>query len=161
MENESPVLPATGHQAGALVPAPPIAAALLPASPAEQLLRAFLSGRSAETLRAYRRDVEDFAAFAGVDGPAAAAQLLLAGGHGQANAAVLAYRAHLLGRTLSPATINRRLAAERSLVALARTLGMLSRHHMCRRMRWSMWPPRRTPRHKLNSVWRTDARKVS
>jgi integrase/recombinase XerC len=145
MENQSPVPPAAGHQAGALVPSP-IAGALVPVSPAEQLLRAFLSGRSAETLRAYRRDVQDFAAFASVPGTAAAAQLLLAGGHGQANAAVLAYRAHLLGRTLSPATINRRLAAERSLVALARTLGMLSRHHMGRRMRWSITPTRATIR---------------
>ena len=36
------------------------------------------------------------------------------------------YRAHLQDRKLSPATINRRLAALRSLVKLARTLGLVT-----------------------------------
>jgi integrase/recombinase XerC len=114
-------------QAGALVPAvPPIAGDVVPAlSPAEQLLQAFLSGRSAETTRAYRKDVLDFAAFVGAPSAAAAAQQLLAGGHGNANALVLGYRARLLERGLAPATVNRRLAAVRSLVQLARTLGMV------------------------------------
>jgi integrase/recombinase XerC len=113
--------------AGALVPVPPaIAGDVLPgASPAEQLLAAFLAGRSAETTRAYRQDLEAFAAFVGADGPAAAARLLLAGGHGNANARVLAFRNRMLEQGLSPATVNRRLAAVRSLVALAKMLGLV------------------------------------
>jgi integrase/recombinase XerC len=114
-------------QEGALVPVPaPIAGDLVPASPAKQLLRAFLSGRSAETLRAYRQDLAGLAAFLEADSPAVAGQLLLAGGHGQANAAVLADRAHVLERKLSPSKVNRRLAAVRSVFALARTLGLVA-----------------------------------
>src|SRR5262245_52123296 len=110
---ETPTPPATAPIGGALVPAGP---------PAGPLLAAFLSGRSPQTLRAYRQDLDDFAAFLGV--PAAdAAHRLLAGGPGHANGLGLAYRAQLLGRGLAPATVNRRLAALRSLVRLARTLG--------------------------------------
>jgi hypothetical protein len=53
-----------------VVPAPP----LVPVSaalPAEALLQAFLAGRAATTLKAYRADVADFAAFLGC-GPAEA-----------------------------------------------------------------------------------------
>jgi integrase/recombinase XerC len=39
---------------------------------------------------------------------------------------VLGYRSHLVDRKLSPATINRRLAALRSLVKLGRTLGVIT-----------------------------------
>jgi integrase/recombinase XerC len=55
-----------------------------------------------------------------------AVSLLLIRGLGQANALVLDYKACLLERQLTPATINRRLAALRSLVKLARTLGLIS-----------------------------------
>jgi integrase/recombinase XerC len=90
------------------------------------LVDAFLSGRSERTLRAYRADLSDFARFAGVEDDAdAAAARLMGGTHGEANAVALAYRAHLLERGLAPATVNRRLAALRSLVKLARTLGLV------------------------------------
>jgi integrase/recombinase XerC len=101
-------------------PAVPVPATL----PAEALLQAFLAGRAATTLKAYCADVEDFAAFLGC-GPAAAVSRLLGAGHGAANGVGLAYRQHLQARQLSPATVNRRLAALRSVVKLARTLGMV------------------------------------
>ena len=91
----------------------------------EGLVALFLSGRSARTLQAYRDDVEDYRAFVGAPTLDAAAACLLESGQGGANAAVLAYRAHLLERGLAPATVNRRLAALRSLVKLARTLGLV------------------------------------
>lgn len=94
-------------------------------SSAERLIAAFLAGRSPQTLRAYQGDLADFAAFAGASDVAGAATALLTAGHGGTNEAALRYRAHLLDRRLSPATINRRLAALRSLVALAKTLGMV------------------------------------
>ncbi|MBK9169582.1 MAG: tyrosine-type recombinase/integrase [Bryobacterales bacterium] len=89
------------------------------------VVRAFLEGRAGATLRAYRKDLEDFAAFAGasVDG---AARRLLAHGPGAANGLALAYRSHLVSRGLQAATVNRRLAALRSLVKLARTLGVVA-----------------------------------
>jgi len=91
----------------------------------DALLAAFLAGRSPLTLRAYRRDLEDFRRVAGVPTVAHAAALLLAHGHGAANGLALAYRADLQGRGLAAATINRRLAALRSLVTIARTLGLV------------------------------------
>jgi integrase/recombinase XerC len=90
-----------------------------------RLAEAFFAGRSPQTLRAYRQDLADFAAFAGVADVEAAAGVLLAAGQGGANELALRYRAELQARGLSPATVNRRLAALRSLVKLARTLGMV------------------------------------
>jgi integrase/recombinase XerC len=87
---------------------------------------AFLSGRNPTTLRAYDRDLEDFAGFLGAKSSPAAVVLLTAGSPGQANAVALAYRTHLAARGLKTATIGRRLAALRSVVKLARTLGMVT-----------------------------------
>src|SRR5262245_59680255 len=96
-----------------------------PSSAASRLLAAFLSGRRAETIKAYQADLEDFRAFAQASTLDHATGLLLVRGLGDANALVLDYKAHLLERKLTPATINRRLAALRSLVKLARTLGLI------------------------------------
>jgi integrase/recombinase XerC len=106
------------------VPVSPAAGAL-DATQAQRLLRAFLSGRSPATLRAYERDLRDFAAFCPAPTADAAGARLLAHGPGAANELALLYRAHLQGRGLSPATVNRRLAALRSLCKLARTLGLV------------------------------------
>jgi integrase/recombinase XerC len=95
-------------------------------SPDRRLIAAFLAGRSPQTLRAYSQDLGDFSAFLGVATPEAAAWLLLGQGQGEANGIGLAYRAQMLERGLAPATVNRRLAAVRSLVALARMLGLSS-----------------------------------
>jgi integrase/recombinase XerC len=54
---------------------------------------------------------------------AAAVALLVAGPAGQANTLSIGYKAHLSDRGLAPATIARRLAALRSIVKPARTLG--------------------------------------
>lgn len=89
------------------------------------LVASFLAGRNARTLRAYRADLEDFRAFLKASDVDEAARILLSRGHGEANALVLAYRADLVERGLQSATVNRRLAAVRSLVKLARTLGMI------------------------------------
>ncbi|MBI5059906.1 tyrosine-type recombinase/integrase [candidate division KSB1 bacterium] len=90
------------------------------------LVQAFLAGRKSTTLAAYRRDIEDFAAFTNMRSAEMAAQALIELPHGEANAIVLAYRANLIARSLQPATVNRRLAALRSLVKLARTLGRVN-----------------------------------
>ena len=90
------------------------------------LVGAFLSGRNPKTLLAYGKDLQDFSAFLGVSSTDEAATLLLSHGAGPANGLALAYRTHLLGRSLSPATVNRRLASLRSMVKLGRVLGMVS-----------------------------------
>ena len=93
---------------------------------AARLLESFLAGRSERTMEAYRRDLEDFAGFIGASTSEEATRLLFARGHGEANALGLAYKAELLERGLSPATVNRRLASLRSLVTMARTLGTVN-----------------------------------
>jgi len=93
---------------------------------ADGLMRQFLSGKSERTILAYRQDLEDFWAFVGATSVNEAARSLLALSLGEANSVALAYRTHLLDRRLKPATVNRRLASLRSLVTLARTLGMVT-----------------------------------
>jgi len=90
------------------------------------LAGAFLSGRNPRTLLAYRKDLEDFQSFTMAESIQTASALLTSQGSGPANALALAYRVHLQERGLAPATINRRLASLRSIVKLARVLGMIS-----------------------------------
>ena len=90
-----------------------------------RLLDDFLAGLNPNTLRTYRQALADFASFVGEADGEHAAEVLIAGGHGEANHLALAYRANMVERELSANTINNRLAALRSLVKLARTLGMI------------------------------------
>ncbi len=99
--------------------------ALVKAEPEEELLAAFLAGRSDCTRRAYGQDLDDFRRFLGARKVSDAAAALLSHGHGEANRVALAWKASLIERRLQAATINRRLAALRSLVQLARTLGIV------------------------------------
>ncbi len=89
------------------------------------LIAAFLEGRGEKTARAYRQDLADFARFATAPDAPTACGWLLSRGHGGANRLGLAYRAYLREKKLSPATINRRLAALRSLTKLARLIGVI------------------------------------
>jgi integrase/recombinase XerC len=106
-------------------PVPVSRSALDPNSQAARLLGAFLSGRKEETIKAYRADLEDFQAFVQANSLDQAAGLLMARGLGEANALALAYRTHLMERELAAITINRRLTALRSMIKLARTLGLI------------------------------------
>jgi integrase/recombinase XerC len=90
------------------------------------LLEAFLAGRRPTTLRAYAKDLADFAAYLGLKDAAAAVESLIAGTAGRANRLALGYKAHLTDRGLAPATVARRLAALRSVVKLGRTLGRVT-----------------------------------
>jgi len=96
----------------------------------QSLIDSFLSGRNQMTIEAYRQDLDNFCSFLKLNTEVAslddAAKVLLSHGHGYANALALKYKTHLIDRGLSPNTINRKLAALRSLVKLARTLGMVS-----------------------------------
>jgi len=95
------------------------------ADPRTDLVAAWLGGRIIRTQRAYRQALTNYAAWVG-EGPEAAVADLLGGGAGRANGRVLAYRNAMTEAGLAPATIAQRLAAIRSLVRLARTLGMVA-----------------------------------
>jgi len=90
------------------------------------LLSDFLSRRSERTRVAYGGDLAAFAASTGQPSPLAAICFLLSLPAGEANGAVLRYRSEMIAAGLSSATVNRRLAAVRSVVKLARTLGLVS-----------------------------------
>jgi integrase/recombinase XerC len=90
---------------------------------AERLVKIFLSNKSERTIVAYKKDLTDFARCLGIqDGNLDhAARCLISSGRGRANAMAAEYRGYLEGRRLSPATINRRLSALRSMVEQAAT----------------------------------------
>src|SRR5262245_38228827 len=91
-----------------------------------RLYAAFLAGRSPHTLRAYGADLGAFAAFLDETSPGPALSRLIGSSAGEGNGLLLAYRAHMIDAGLTPATINRRLAAIRSALKLARMLGLTS-----------------------------------
>lgn len=109
------------------LPTPLVRTATTPslAGAAARLVRAWLNGRSPNTVAAYGRDLRDFADFLGEPTLDAAAARLIREGQGAANFCALEYRAALESRALSPATISRRLAALRSLVRVAGLLGVV------------------------------------
>ncbi len=90
------------------------------------LLSDFLSRRSERTRVAYDGDLTAFAASTGQPSSLAAVRSLLSLPAGEANGVVLRYRSGMIATGLSSATVNRRLAAVRSVVKLARTLGLVS-----------------------------------
>jgi integrase/recombinase XerC len=75
---------------------------------------------------AYRADLEQFARFLGQHDLDRGCDQLLSYEAGLANEVVLSYRSHMLESGLAPATCNRRLAAVRSMVKLARTIGRVT-----------------------------------
>lgn len=90
---------------------------------AHSFVALFLDGRTDTTVRAYQSDLADFARWAHVE-VADAMTLLLGSGAGAANETVMRYR-NDLSRTKKPNTVNRRIATLRSIVAFARTIGLI------------------------------------
>ncbi len=111
-----------------MLPTAPLAdePATMPTAATAALLAAFFSGRSPHTIAAYRADLDDFRSFVSAATVETAAARVLCGTNGEVNGLALAWRAHLTGRGMSPATINRRLSALRALTALGRTLGLIT-----------------------------------
>jgi integrase/recombinase XerC len=107
--------------------------AALPTPPdCTRLLDIFLARRSPRTLAAYQADLEDFRGYMRVATVVRAIERLIAYGYGFTSGFGFAsfyargYREQMIERGLPASTINRRLAMLRSLVKLAKTLGLVS-----------------------------------
>ncbi len=100
--------------------------------PMAELVRLWLSRKSAGTVKSYRAELDDFARFAGEPDAAAVVRRLVSLGEHEALALVMRYEAELRERPmpmrvgLAARTINRRLSAIRSVLGLAETLGVCS-----------------------------------
>jgi integrase/recombinase XerC len=90
------------------------------------LVSAFFAGKNQGTISAYKKDLADFTKFVNANSLEESARMLLGAHQGQANAVALSYQAQLIERKLSPSTVNRRLAALKSLVKLAGVVGLCS-----------------------------------
>lgn len=91
----------------------------------QALIHLWLNNRAPTTVRAYSMDLEGWAEWLGM-APPQALDALLQMDPGAANAMAMAYRVHMKEQGLAPATVNRRLAALRSVVDAARTVGLVS-----------------------------------
>jgi integrase/recombinase XerC len=111
-----------------VIPSPDQIAPLAHGIDAERLVKIFLSNKSDRTIAAYKKDLTDFARFLGIDDGNLdhAARRFLSNGRGGANALAAEYRGHMEAKRLSPATINRRLSALRSMSEQAGTLGLVA-----------------------------------
>lgn len=106
-----------------MVPTLPTA---LVTSVADIIVESFFAGRNERTLRAYRHDLDDFARFSGEASVTSATRQLFSLTAFEANVVAIRYRADLLQRGLQSASVNRRLAALRSLVKLGAALGAIA-----------------------------------
>ena len=100
-----------------------------PVNPTAELLDDFLAGLRESSRQAYAKDFRAFARFASGDEEPDVhdvIEFLLSLDAGDANHAVLVWRDAMLAANVATATIARRLAALRSVVKLARTLGRVS-----------------------------------
>jgi integrase/recombinase XerC len=92
----------------------------------EEVIEAWLRGRNAATTKGYRSDICNFAEWFKAPSAPAAVEALLRLGHGAANRVVMNYKAYLIESKLSSSTINRRLAALRSMVKVGRMIGVIT-----------------------------------
>ena len=96
----------------------------------QEIAADWLAGQSKHTRQAYRDALLHFAQWLGEPGLDEVASRLISLSHGDGNAILLKYKISMResytrsGRKLSPATINLRLSAIRSMVKLARRFGL-------------------------------------
>lgn len=86
----------------------------------------FLSSLKPSTRKAYSVDLESFSVFLGASCVSDATVLFVSLPQGKANLTALEWRTYLREEGLAPSSINRRLAALRSLVSFARMLGLIN-----------------------------------
>ena len=89
----------------------------------EQVVALFLTSHSSSTNKAYRKDLIALADFLGTVSAEEAGARILANTSAEVNLVAATWQRQMLSNGLSPATVNRRIAALRSLLALGRALG--------------------------------------
>lgn len=121
-----------GRDARSALPAP-LTIAAGRSHTAETIMRAWLEGKSAHTVRSYQHDLEDFALFLSralgivpVLSVNEALSRLFKQSSPSAHEIVLGFRHHLQAAHLAHASINRHLATLRSVSKLARMLGLMA-----------------------------------
>lgn len=90
----------------------------------EQVVALFLSSHSIATDRAYRKDLIALTDILGASGAEDAGVWILGATSSEVNLIAAIWQRQMLSNGLSPATVNRRIAAVRSLLALGRALGV-------------------------------------
>lgn len=85
----------------------------------------FYGSKSQATVNSYRQAMDAFSQWVGVSAQDAV-RTLVAGSNGQANMLARAWKSAMLDAKLAPNTINQRLAALRSILKAARTLGLIA-----------------------------------
>ncbi len=90
---------------------------------AEQVVTLFLSSHCGATNRAYCKDLIALASFLGSGSAEGVGAWLLSASSSEVNMVAATWQRQMLSSGLSPATVNRRIAAVRSLLALGRALG--------------------------------------
>lgn len=93
---------------------------------AKTILDAFYSGKSIETVKAYRNDLQTFSQYLGTSTAESAVDHLLSLPDSQANLTLLHYRTKSLESNRQASTVNRRLSTIRSLVKKAKSLGLVN-----------------------------------
>ena len=91
----------------------------------ERILERWLA-KTDSTKAAYTANLERFRRFLEAPTLDSAAEMFLGGGNSHANGLLLDYQESLLSRGVASATVNSRVAAVRSLVKIARQLGMIT-----------------------------------
>jgi len=90
------------------------------------LIENALLGLKPATRKAYGEDLAAFAAWMGAPNSPAAASVLIAQPHGEANMLVFEYRSELLKRKLAASTVNRHMAAIKFATRMARLGGHIA-----------------------------------
>lgn len=92
---------------------------------AQRVVEAFLGQQAESTRKAYAAELRRMARWAACKDAGELAAQLFGHGRGHAQDVVLRWREHLQGRSLAPATINRSLAAVKSMADVAEALGLV------------------------------------
>lgn len=94
-------------------------------SPYAPLLETYFRNKDPKTVRTYTRCLNDFKEWLKLDSLQDTAAKFLAGGQGQANLTVLAFKDYLKHEGYAPSSVNTHLVAIRSLVKIGRLLGLI------------------------------------